>query len=183
MVKARPGSLSRIERGYPASPRLAERLAKAQEWQTLAEKRQAALDELKPYKDTADRYKGALAAILQQRSVPRGPVGGGAGPQACRARQLPSPPAPLGAPAPPRRCQRAIGVPGSRNLARRGGALQVGRGVNAEGSLPAWVLGTWVPGCLGHRSDTTGVSSSCGGCMREPPLSCLLPLEAHTNHA
>jgi hypothetical protein len=42
----------------------AERLAKAQEWQTLAEKRQAALDELKPYKDTADRYKGALAAIL-----------------------------------------------------------------------------------------------------------------------
>ena len=42
----------------------AERLAKAQEWQTLAEKRQAALDELKPYKDTAERYKGALAAIL-----------------------------------------------------------------------------------------------------------------------
>jgi hypothetical protein len=42
----------------------AERLAKAQEWQTLAEKRQAALDELKPYKETAERYKGALAAIL-----------------------------------------------------------------------------------------------------------------------
>lgn len=42
----------------------AERLAKAQEWQALAEKRQAAVDELKPYKDTAERYKGALTAIL-----------------------------------------------------------------------------------------------------------------------
>lgn len=43
----------------------AERLAKQQEWQTLAEKRQAALDEMKPYKETAERYKGALAAILE----------------------------------------------------------------------------------------------------------------------
>lgn len=43
----------------------AERLAQQQEWQTLAEKRQKALDELKPYKETAERYKGALGLILE----------------------------------------------------------------------------------------------------------------------
>lgn len=43
----------------------AERMAQQQEWQKLAEKRQAALDEMKPYKETAERYKGALAAILE----------------------------------------------------------------------------------------------------------------------
>lgn len=50
----------------------AKRLEEQQEWRELAEKRQAALVELEPYKEMAERYKGALGAVLeaQRKGLP-----------------------------------------------------------------------------------------------------------------
>ena len=47
--------------------------------------------------------------------------------------------------------------------------------------------GVWVPAAnslkAGNYTWWKGGGAIVAGCMREPPLSCLLPLETHTNHA
>ena len=43
------------------------RLAQEKEWQQLAEKRQARIQELEPLSEDVDRYKGAVTSLLEQR--------------------------------------------------------------------------------------------------------------------